>query len=108
MGHSEQGMAAKLQSILARIPDQTLVPAYNTDDLYIFDDETFEIVQVVGSSTPAYRSMRSQRMPSGYSACMGREAASLGLWHATTDGRLIDPERAAQARIAFNKAREAA
>lgn len=104
MGHSELGAAAKLQSILARIPEHTIVPAYNQDDVYVYDVETFEIIKVVGCNQPSARSYITNGVPAGYKACRGMEAASLGLWHACEpESRLIDSKRQTANQTAFNR-----
>lgn len=105
MGHSEQGIAAKLQAIMARIPEHTIVPAYNQDDVYVYDIETFEIIKVVGCNQPSARGYMERGVPAGYKACRGMEASRLGLWHPSTpESRLIDSKRQAASQLAFSRA----
>jgi hypothetical protein len=105
MGHNEQGMAAKLQAIMAKIPEHTKVPVYNQDDVYVYDNETFEIIKVVGCNQPSARSYINSGVPAGYKACNGMEAARLGLWVACdSEYRFIDPKRKASNELAFSRA----
>lgn len=110
MGHADKTIAAALTATLAKIPDQTLIPAYNTDDVYVYAVDSLEIIEQVPVNSYRAADIKRglERMPVGYAFCTGMRASTLGLWHAPdSTGRLICPDRARMNRLAFNAAAKA-
>ena len=103
----EKSIVAGLLDALASIPEDVLIPAYNQDDIYIYQESNLEIVEVVPCSSHRSRLIAAgiERVPAGYGACKGFGASRLGLWHKPVKhekyGRVICDDRARQLRLAY-------
>jgi hypothetical protein len=100
-------VADMLRGALASVPDEVIHPAYNTDDAYIYIEDTGEIVEQVGNATIRCGELLRgiENMPVGFAVCSGFKAYALRLWARPFQGtRLICSDRQRELRFMFSTA----